>query len=36
VRQLWNRRMRGLGRVGLNNLDIMDEDDRVGKEEDER
>lgn len=24
--------MRGLGRVGFNNLDILDEDDRVGKE----
>lgn len=28
--------MRGLGRVGFNNLDILDEDDRAGKEEDDR
>lgn len=27
--------MRGLGCVGFNNLDIQDEDDRVGKEEDD-
>lgn len=34
--QLRSRRMRGLGRVGFNNLAILDEDDRVGKEEDDR
>lgn len=27
--------MRGLGRVGFNNLDILDEDDRVREEEDD-
>lgn len=28
--------MRGLERVGFNNLDILDEDDRVRKKEDDR
>lgn len=28
--------MTGLGRVGFNNLDILDKDDRVGEEEDDR